>query len=147
MNPPFTRSTGHEAKKIGVSQPMFAAFSSTPEEQKLMAKAAKRLTDGTSAHGNAGEASIFLVLADRKVKQGGVLALVMPLSLMSGEAWEASRALLARNYGDLVFVSIAGYSDNEMSFSADTGMGECLVVGRKSGTSSARATFVVLIER
>ncbi len=147
MNPPFTRSTGHEARKIGVPQPMFAAFSSTKEEQKLMAKATKGLTEGTSAHGNAGEASIFLVLADRKVKTGGVLALVMPLSLMSGEAWQASRALLAKNYSDLVLVSIAASSDNEMSFSADTGMGECLVVGRKTGIASSRATFVVLKER
>ncbi len=147
MNPPFTRSTGHEAKKIGVPQPMFAAFSSTKEEQKLMAQATKRLTEGTSAHGNAGEASIFLVLADRKIKLGGVLALVMPLSLMSGEAWEASRALLANNYSDLVFISIAGASSEEMSFSADTGMGECLVIGRKTGNASSRATFVVLKER
>lgn len=147
MNPPFTRSTGHEAKKIGVSQPMFAAFSSTPEDQKLMAKAAKRLTDGTSAHGNAGEASIFLVLADRKIKPKGTLALVMPLSLMSEEAWEASRALLAKSYSDLMLLSIAGASPEDMSFSADTGMGECLVVGSKTGKASTRATLVVLKER
>jgi hypothetical protein len=147
MNPPFTRSTGHEAKKIGVPQPMFAAFSSTKEEQKLMAKATKRLTEGTSAHGNAGEASIFLVLADRKVKPSGMLALVMPLSLLSGEAWEESRKMLAKSYSDLVLVSIAGHSDDEMSFSADTGMGEALVVGRKMGAASPRATFVILKER
>jgi hypothetical protein len=147
MNPPFTRSTGHEGKKIGVPRPMFAAFSSTKEEQRLMAKATQRLTKGTSAHGNAGEASIFLVLAHRKIKTKGMLALVMPLSLMSGEAWEASRATLTKNYSDLVLISIAGYSDEEMSFSADTGMGECLLIGRKSGTASTRATFVVLKKR
>lgn len=147
MNPPFTRSTGHEAKKIGVPRPMFAAFGSTADEQKLMAKETKRLTEGTSAHGNAGEASIFLVLGHRKVKKGGVLALVMPLSLVSGEAWEASRALLAKHYSNLILVSIAGASDDEMSFSADTGMGECLVVGEKTGKASSRATFVVLKER
>lgn len=147
MNPPFTRSTGQEAKKLGVPQPMFAAFSSTKEEQKLMAKATKLLTEGTSAHGNAGEASIFLVLADRKIRPLGVIGLVMPLSLLSGEAWEESRTMLARGYGDLILVSIAGYSDDEMSFSADTGMGECLVVGRKTRALSARATFVVLKER
>ena len=147
MNPPFTRSTGQEAKKIGVPRPMFAAFRSTKEEQKLMAAATKRLTKGTSAHGNAGEASIFLVLADRKVKQGGVLALVMPLSLMSGKSWQPSRAMLAKYYSGLILVSIAGHTGDEMSFSADTGMGECLIVGRKTGTRSSRATFVVLRER
>lgn len=147
MNPPFTRSTGHEGKKIGVPSPMFAAFSSSAEEQRLMAKATKRLTDGTSAHGNAGEASIFLVLADLKLKTGGVLALVMPLSLMSGDAWEDSRALLAKNYSDLVLVSISGADGAELSFSADTDMGECLVIGRKIKTGSKRATFVILNER
>ena len=34
-----------------------------------------------------------------------------------------------------------------MSFSADTDMGECLVVGRKSVGGSARATFVILNKR
>jgi hypothetical protein len=147
MNPPFTRSTGHEGKKIGVPNPMFAAFSSSAEEQRLMAKATKRLTDGTSAHGNAGEASIFLVLANLKLKTSGVLALVMPLSLMSGDAWEDSRALLAKNYSDLVLVSISGADGAELSFSADTDMGECLVIGRKAKTGSKRATFVILKER
>jgi hypothetical protein len=147
MNPPFTRATGHEGKKIGVTNPMFAAFGFKAKEQKLMAKAAKRLTEGTSAHGNAGEGSFFLVLAHRKLKENGTLALVLPLSLMSGDAWEASRALLAKNYDDLVLLSIAGRSPEEMSFSADTGMGECLVIGRKSAAGSKRAVFIVLKER
>jgi len=149
MNPPFTRDTGHEGSKIGVPNPMFAAFGSKEEEQREMAKAAQRLLQGTSAHGNAGEASSFLVLADRKLKNGGTLAMVMPLSLLSGEAWEESRQLLRKSYDDLILISIAGTKDNDMSFSADTGMGECLVIGRKVGPSSkwARATFVVLNER
>jgi hypothetical protein len=147
MNPPFTRPTVHEADRLNVPNPMFAAFTSSAEEQRLMGDATKRLTAGTSAHGNAGEASIFLVLAHRKLKLGGTLGLVMPLSLMSGDSWEESRALLAKNYSDLVFVSIAGAADKDMSFSADTDMGECLVVGHKSRTGSKRATFIILSER
>ena len=147
MNPPFTRSTGHEGKKINVPRPMFAAFGSTNEEQKLMAKATRRLTVGTSVHGNAGEASIFLVLADRKIKSGGVLAFVMPLSLISGEAWENSRKMLANHYEELIVLTIAGFEDDDMSFSADTGMGECLILGRKGTTPSTRAVLVVLKER
>jgi hypothetical protein len=101
----------------------------------------------SGAHPTAGEASIFLLLAHRKLKLGGTLALVMPLSLMSGDSWEDSRKLLTSSYTDLILVSIAGAADEDMSFSADTGMGECLVVGRKSSTASKRATFVVLNER
>jgi hypothetical protein len=147
MNPPFTRPTNHEGSRHDVPNPMFAAFSSSAEEQKLMSEATKRLTVGTSAHGNAGEASIFLVLADRKVKQGGTVALVMPLSLMLGESWEDSRALLARYYSDMVVVSIAGATDEDSSFSADTDMAECLVVARKRRSETERATFVVLVQR
>ncbi len=147
MNPPFTRPTGHEGEKIGIPNPMFAAFSSSDEEQRLMSKATKSLTKGTSYHGNAGEASIFLVLADRKLKLGGVLALVMPLSLISGAAWEKSRALLAKHYSNLVIISIAGSASADLSFSADTNMGECLIIGRKSETGSKRATFIILNER
>lgn len=147
MNPPFTRDTGQGGEKVGVPHPMFAAFGSQEEEQREMAKAAQRLLKGTSAHGNAGEASAFLVLADRKLKGGGTLAMVMPLVLMSGEAWEESRQALYKSYDDLMLISIAGAKDNEMSFSADTGMGECLVIGRKTGKKSGRATFVVLNER
>ena len=147
MNPPFTRATGQEGKKIGVPNPMFAAFSSSAQEQRLMSEATRRLTHGTSAHGNAGEASIFLVLADRKLKADGVLALVMPLSLISGDAWEASRLMLRKNYSDLALVSIAGADGADLSFSADTGMGECLVVGCKSKSGSKRATFIILDER
>lgn len=147
MNPPFTRATVHHDKSIDVPNPMFAAFGSSAEEQRKMAKKTRRLTQGTSAHGNAGEASIFLVLADRKLKSDGKLALVMPLSLMSGESWEHSRKMLAKNYSDLVLVSIAAAGSTDMSFSADTGMGECLVIGRKSKSGSTRGTFVILNER
>ena len=147
MNPPFTRDTDHVARNFNVPNPMFAAFGSHAEEQREMANVAKRLLKGTSAHGNAGEASSFLVLADRKLKEGGTLALVMPLSLIAGDAWEASRQLLRKSYSDLVFISIAGARPHELSFSADTGMGECLVIGCKTPSKYNRATFVVLNRR
>jgi len=81
------------------------AFSSSEEEQYMMSKAMKRLYTWHELHGNAGEASAFLVIADRKLKMGGTLALVMPLSLMMGEAWEASREVLAQNYSGIILVS------------------------------------------
>ncbi len=159
MNPPFTRATVHEAERLKIPNPMFAAFRTTPEDQRLMSEATRRLTANTSAHGNAGEASIFLVLADRKLKPEGVLGLVMPLSLMLGHSWNASRRLLATNYSDLVLVSIAAPGTEEMSFSADTDIGECLVVGGRTAytgipvgeevlrRASSRATFVILNNR
>ena len=147
MNPPFTRSTNHEGRHQDVPNPVFAAFGSSAEEQKAMAAAAKKLTKGTVAHGNAGEASTFLALAHYKLTFGGMLALVMPLTLMTGASWERARQLLANNYQGLILVSIAAVGRGAMSFSADTGMGECLVVGQRNGERQKRAVFVVLNER
>ncbi|MCM8557672.1 hypothetical protein [Sphingomicrobium sediminis] len=147
MNPPFTRPTGHEGDKVGVPNPMFAAFSSTKEEQRRMGSAMKKLAEGTSYHGNAGEASAFLALADCKLSKDGTLGLVMPMSLLAGDAWEASRKIVREKFGDLIVCTIAGADDDEMSFSADTGMAECLLTARKGKGRKGRALFVVLFER
>ena len=144
MNPPFTRPTNHEGGHADVPNPMFAAFGSSAEEQKAMSNAEKKLTKGTVSHGNAGAASIFLALADRKLAKDGMLAMVMPLSLMTGASWEKCRARLAESYEDLTIISIAGSNNQALSFSADTNMGECLVIGKRNGKRQTRATFVVL---
>jgi hypothetical protein len=54
---------------------------------------------------------------------------------------------LAKNYSGVVVLSIAGATDEDSSFSADTDMAECLVVARKAKPEHNRATFVVLKER
>lgn len=147
MNPPFTRPTGHEASKIGVPNPMFAAFSSSEEEQRLMGKAMKERTEDTCYHGNAGEGSAFLALADRKIAVGGTIGLILPQSLLTGDAWNDCRDLIAKNYTEVVLVSIAGEGGGEVSFSADTAIGECIVVGTRDPAGTKRATFVVLKNR
>lgn len=147
MNPPFTRPTGHEAGKIGIRNPMFAAFATDNATQKLMAKAAAKLSAGTNYHGNAGEASIFVALSHRKLKWGGTIAMVLPLSAMLGDSWSATRRLFANNYAGLTFITNAGVGGTDVSFSSDTDMGECLVIGKKRKRGSKRATFVTLNER
>lgn len=154
MNPPYVRDTGQEADKVGVANPMFAAFDVPDELQRKMSKKSKSLTQGTTAHGNAGLASTFFVVADRKVKPGGILALVMPLSLMSGTSWQATRDALTKNYSDLTFVTICGKGQHDSSFSADTGMGECLVTGvkniaepTKDDSKLNKANFIILYKK
>ncbi len=145
MNPPFTRPNNFERRIPDTPNPNFAAFGATATEQKAMAKAAKELTKNTVAHGSAGEASTFLALADRKLKIDGMLAMVMPLTLLTGSSWEKCRNQLRGAYDGLILISISG-RDNLVSFSADTGMGDCLVIGQRSGRRQFRATFVVLNE-
>ena len=136
MNPPYTRPTNHQVARVPV--PSFAGFSTSEEEQRRMSAVLKdiyRKLPDRVGDGNAGLASNFVDLAHAKVKPGGVLALVMPIALVSGASWSKVRELLRRDYHDLTMVTIAAVRERDRSFSEDTNMGEVLVVATKNDPS------------
>ena len=151
MNPPFTRATNHEGAHADITNPAFAAFGATDVDQTDMGKRLNALGRDSCYHGNAGIASAFAALAHAKLKPGGVLALVLPLSVAAGLSWQGFRRMLAHNYADLTVLSIAA-SGIGMSFSSDTGMAECLVIARKrpqpkSDSAPQAAHFISLRHR
>ncbi len=93
----------------------------------------------------AGHGSSFTVLADRIVKQGGRIALVLPVKSLAGGTWSDVRAMLASRYQVEFVVSC---HDPEMrSMSYDTDIGEKLLVARrlqKGEPSPRRGVFVNL---
>ena len=131
MNPPFTSATNHEGAHADITNPAFAAFDATRADQKEMGQRANRLAKSTCYHGNAGIASAFAALGHKKLKPGGVLALVLPLSASAGLSWQGFRKMLADHYTGLTVLSIAAADNDDLSFSSDTGMAECLVVARR----------------
>ena len=152
MNPPFTRPSsdweGSDRAEDYIKH--FRGLSTGLVAQKDMAKSLSRKTKDTCYHGYAGIASAFAALAHRKIKPGGVLALVLPLSATSGLSWEDFREMIGNNYADLTVLTIAGADGDALSFSADTGMAECLVVARRLNpkeTVQDRAYFVSLQRR
>ena len=150
MNPPFTRATNHEGAHADITNPAFAAFDATPSDQTAMGDRINQLGKDSCYHGNAGIASAFAALAHKKLKAGGVLALVLPLSAVAGLSWQGFRETLAKNYTDLTVLSIAASDNDHLSFSADTGMAECLVIARKVKQAEAtieRGHFVSLSHR
>ncbi len=133
MNPPFTRPTNHEAG-YAAPVPSFAGFATSDDEQKQMSVELKKIRGQLAepaGNGNAGLASNFMDLAHQKVKPGSVLALVLPVTVVSGGAWAAARRLLARHYRDVTVITLATTGQTSRSFSADTGMGEALIVAVK----------------
>ena len=149
MNPPFTRNVTHEGEYAGTYAAAFAALDSTEADQKAMSQRLDRFKRGTCYHGSAGMASAFVALADKKLKPGGIIALVLPLSVSAGTSWEKFRQMLAEKYTDLEVLSIAA-NGRDMSFSSDTGMAECLVLARKlreEETPAERALFTSLRRR
>ena len=147
MNPPFTRHAAREGDRTGVHNPAFAAFEAGEDEQNKLAKHLKQVAGrDTHAHGHAGLASHFVELAHRKVAPLGRTALVLPMTAMTGQSWQKCRSLWFKNYRDIVVVSIADSGTQSTSFSADTGMAECLFIATKSdpGGSERRAFSAVL---
>ena len=146
MNPPFTRSTNHEAKRAGIPIPSFAGFGTSEDEQRAMASRLKK-TRPEFGHGNVGLASNFMDLGHRKLKDGGVLAMVVPFAFARGKGWERARTALATHYSDIHILSIGTTGSTGRSFSADTGMAECLVLATKHKQSVHSAVFSTLPAR
>ena len=149
MNPPFTRPLGHEGVDEGIPVSSFAGFSTEAEEQRIMAEELARIRrnlDAPAGHGYAGLASNFIDLAHAKLKQGGVLALVLPLTMASGKSWASARDLIFGNYREVAFITIAQDTDINRSFSASTKMGELLIIATKSQPESDDVSMYVNLD-
>ena len=152
MNPPFTRPTNHEGE-LEVPVPSFAGFSTSRDEQRAMSERLKQQKGAIFGHGNAGLASNFMDLAHDKLKEGGVLALVLPFSFVAGEAWSHARKSLSKHYSNITVISIVAAGSTERAFSADTGMAECMVLATKlagaksKGSKSGDVEFLNLPRR
>ncbi len=120
MNPPYSRTRG--------GQRLFDVEGlDTDDRLDAQDKLGKILKD-TPANRRAGKGSAFLYLAHLKLKSGGVLASVLPLTAASQKTWKEVRKMLEEHYQDIVVVVMPGKT---ASLSADTGMGEMLLVARK----------------
>ena len=146
MNPPFTSNTAKEASHIGTFAPAFAAFNASDGDQKAMAKRMISLKKDTCYHGHAGMASAFAALGHRKLRPGGVLALVLPLTASAASSWQGFRQMLEATYSDVTVLSIAA-NGRDMSFSSDTNIAECLIIARKGSYKEVHGNFTSLRHR
>jgi hypothetical protein len=131
MNPPFTRSVGGNL-----------LFGSVPEaERDLMQEKLKELVKKprngrTLASITAGLGSVFVAAADRYIKPGGRIALVLPKALLSGVAWDRTRSLLRQNYR-LEYL-VASHDPQRWNFSESTDLSEVLLVAKKNGGNNSQ---------
>ena len=142
MNPPYTKANSDI--KTNMPKTIFGEHENG-EEMRQTLKAQK------SAIGNlqAGLGTHFFDLADKMLKPNGTLGFVLPATALTGADWHKLRNLLSENYHDVFAVTIAAASAEDSTFSADTGMAECLVVATKGTVESdtGRAAFVTLHRR
>ena len=150
MNPPFTSggSDYTQGNPAGYTKKQFHGLGTDSATQLKMFDLARKYGKGTCAHGYAGIASWFVALADRMVKSEGTIALVLPMTALQGTSWQKVRQLIAKEYSDVKVMTIATPRSDDQSFSADTGMAETLIVGRKSTIGlKDRGIFVSLNRR
>ncbi len=139
MNPPYTKPTNHAIEsRQDKSHPNFAAFGSDADLQKAMSKRTDNLfrqfqtKTGTSVRdGYAGMGTDFFDLAHAKVKPGGTSGFVLSAAMPTGKSWSKLRDLLAREYEDVLVVSLSSDKAGRSSFSASTAMNEILLIATK----------------
>ena len=143
MNPPFSRSCRPNVK-----------FGYTDEEtrtlmNKKLGKLGKEL--GYEQIGQAGLGAYFIVLADKLLKEGGRMALVIPRAFLSGVSWREIRDLFFKYYEIEYIVSNYDPGSKELgiepwNWSENTDLGEVLIVARKTNSSMEErfTTFINL---
>ena len=143
-NPPFTRR-GSDGGKGEALVRVLSAPEGDPDSQRAIARRTSELLRGTPANQMAGHGASFTVLADRMVKRGGRIALVLPVTALFGESWRGIRQMLSSKY-EIEFV-VSSHDPGLRSLSYDTSIAETLVVARRlreDESPSHRGVFVNL---
>jgi hypothetical protein len=133
MNPPFVRSVGGNL-----------LFGSLPDERGALQKELKRRVKEIGASATAGLGSVFVALADLRLRVGGRLAFVLPAAVASGEAWARTRELIADRYH--LETVIASHDAERPNFSENTDLSEILFIARKlkEKETPGRTTYINL---
>ena len=128
-NPPYTRSGNDGGKDPASLAGLFSIPAIDTDSLASMVDYISKLLKGTPANKIAGHASSFTVLADRMVKPGGCIALVLPVTALFGQSWNEVREMLAAKY-EIEFV-VSSHDPALRSMSYDTGIAEALLVARR----------------
>ena len=142
QNPPFTRPGSDSNSDVPKST--FQSSDRPERDQKLMQAALRskktRVTDGTN-----GFVSAFVDLADKKLRNGGIMGFILPLTVLRSPTTRKLRDMWATEYHNVVVITMAQAKAENCTFSADTGMAECIIVATKGvDENTGRGKFVCL---
>lgn len=132
MNPPYSRTRG--------GQSAFDIAGLSEDERKGCQKRWGILTKDQPADKRAGMAASFLCLARDKIKPGGTIGFVLPLTAAFNQTWKKTRAMLVTEFEDICAVAVPGGGDADKAMSADTHMNEMLLVATKRKIAGKKAT-------
>ena len=139
MNPPYSKPPPAEEMDRNVPNPTGGVQPTTTREIQEMKQRMARIRDSIQAGTSNGLALHFSHLADRMVRPGGVIALLLPMSVVTShstdmshqEGWSMFRRKLVEDYTDIRIVGIAGFEESNSNFSHDTGIAEIMLIARR----------------
>ena len=143
-NPPFSKPNADSGSSV--PKPVFEG-SERPQEDTQAMRRALRKEDIRIANGQAGLASYFVDLADRMLKSNGTstMGFILPATALASPHWQKVRNMWATEYHNVVVITVADSHIANCTFSADTGIAECMVVATKGkGQNTGRGRFVSL---
>jgi len=145
QNPPFTRPGSDSNTDIPKST--FQGSDRPGGDQRLM-QAALKLKNTRVTDGKNGFVSAFVDLADKKLKTGGTMGFILPLTVLRSPTTEKLRDMWSTEYHNVVVITMAQAKARGSVFSADTGMAECIIVATKGvSKNTGRGKFVCLNQR
>ena len=133
MNPPYTRNRG--------GRKSFDVRGVRESHRRKSIANLQCMLKNSFADMTAGMASAFCALSDQKLKEGGILATVLPLTAAGQGSWRQFRAHILMRYSEVMVIGLVPGSPK--SFSADTNMEEMLVCGRKNGNGNSRSLTII----
>lgn len=125
MNPPFTRQ-----ERI-------------PEDYKTVLVDRFKEEYRGYLHGQLGYHGYFILLADRFLKEGGRMALVLPATVLRVQSFEGIRRLLAEKY-NLEYIVTTWHRS---AFSESARFREILLLARKTQHNNLSATKVAVLKK
>jgi len=126
MNPPFTRS---------VYGNLLFGNVNTERREELQTELKKIVkTKHLSASITAGLGSVFVAIADKRLKSGGILALVLPKAVLDGESWKPTRDIFKKYR--ILFI-IGSHQPGNWNFSETTALSEVMIILQKSTSNSS----------
>ena len=143
-NPPYTRRGSDGGNEAAIAR-VFQLPEGDEDSKDAIRKHTSALLRSTPADFNGGHGTSFSALADRLVKPGGRVVLVLPVTALAGERWRGIREMLASRYK--VEYVISSHDPDMRSMSYDTGIAETLIIARRlreGEEPSGRGTFVNL---
>ena len=146
-NPPFSKPNADSGSSI--PKPVFEGSERSQADTNAMRRML-RTEDIRVANGQAGLASYFVDLADRMLKSNGksTMGFILPATALASPHWQKVRDMWATEYHDVTVITIADPQISNCTFSADTGMAECMVVATKGkGDNTGRGKFISLLHQ